>query len=177
AAQTPGAAFSNGAFSNGAFSNGAYSNGAFSNGAFSNGAFSNGAFSNGAFSNGAFSNGAFSNGAYSNGAFSAGYSAAMFNSLLAISTTPGAVDKSVVADTWNNSGNFYVRVTGNNGVAAPFKDFTLTVSTSAGTCVDQSGNPVQLQTFADQPTLTAPAGGNATTVIVENSVAMSGAYP
>ena len=43
------------------------------------------------------------------------YSAAQLDSLLVVSTAPGAVDKSVTADTWNSTGNFYIRVSGNNG--------------------------------------------------------------
>ena len=186
-AQTPGAAssngafangafangaFANGAFANGAFANGAFANGAFANGAFANGAFANGAFANGAFANGAFANGAFANGAFANGAFAAGYSEAEYNSLLAISSTPGAVNKSVVADTWNNTGNFYVRITGNNGVAAPFQPFTLSITTAAGSCVDAHGIPIQLNTYANDATLIAPQGSNFQTVIVDNSHAM-----
>lgn len=166
-AETPGAAFSNSAFSNSAFSNSAFSNSAFSNSAFSNSAFSNSAFSNSAFSNSAFSNSAFSN-----SAFSEAYSAAEFNSLEAISTTSGAVDKSVVADTWNNTGNFYVRVTGNNGAAAPFLPFTLTVTTSAGSCVNSGGNPIQLSDFSTDSTISAPSSPAYQTVIVDNSQAM-----
>jgi hypothetical protein len=175
AAETPGAAFSNSAFSNSAFSNSAFSNSAFSNSAFSNSAFSNSAFSNSAFSNSAFSNSAFSNSAFSNSAFSAGYSAAEFNSLEAISTTPGAVNKSVTADTWNNTGNFYIRITGNNGAAVPFQDFNLNVTTSAGTCVDGTGKPIILSdtdTNVDIPT----TGGTNQTVIVWNSEALSASY-
>ncbi len=171
-AETPGAAFSNSAFSNSAFSNSAFSNSAFSNSAFSNSAFSNSAFSNSAFSNSAFSNSAFSNSAFSNSAFSAGYSSAEFDSLQAISTTVGAVDKSVTANTWNNTGNYYIRITGNNGADAPFQPFTLTVNTSAGLCVDGSGNPIALQNFSGDGTISG-AGQSPQTVIVDDSQTMA----
>ena len=55
------------------------------------------------------------------------------DSLLAVSSTLGAVDKSVTADTWNDTGNFYVAVYGNNG-AYSANPFSLTVTVTGGPC-------------------------------------------
>ena len=127
-AESPGNAASPSAFSPSAFSPSAFSPSAFSPSAFSPSAFSPSAFSPSAFSPSAFSPSAFSP-----SAFSAAYSDAQIDSLLAVSTAQGAVDKSVTADTWNNTGNFYVRVSGNNGAYSPLP-FTISETTSGGAC-------------------------------------------
>jgi hypothetical protein len=144
------AEFSPGAFSPGAFSPGAFSPGAFSPGAFSPGAFSPGAFSPGAFSPGAFSPGAFSPGAFSPGAFSSftdtngTYEAAQATSLIAYSAADGTANEQVVANTWNNTGFFYIRVTGRNGTYVPGVPFTLSVHEDVSSCSTVMPSSAQL---------------------------------
>ncbi len=103
--------------------------------------------------------------------FAAAYSDALYNSLQAVSTTPGAVDKSVVADTWNNTGYYYIQITGNNGAFAPFQNFAVTVTSSAGLC-NIDGNPITLQNFSGDSNSVDTPSGSYQTVIVDNSQAM-----
>ena len=178
-AETPGNAASPSAFSPSAFSPSAFSPSAFRPSAFSPSAFSPSAFSPSAFSPSAFSGylsgtattspSAFSSVLSSPSAFSSIYSAAQIDSLLAVSTAPGAVDKSVIADTWNNTGNFYIRISGENGANSALP-YTLSVTTSGGPCAG-----VTLNDYASAPTLSAPANSNYKTVIVDNSVLMPAA--
>ena len=162
-----GAEASASAFSASAFSASAFSASAFSASAFSASAFSASAFSASAFSASAFSASAFSASAFSASAFSTAYSDAQVNSLVAESTEPGAVDKSVTADTWNDTGNFYVYVSADNGAYSSLP-FDLTVTTSGSSC----GATLDTNTT---PTLSG-AGTSYSTVIVENSTAMDSHY-
>ena len=91
------------------------------------------------------------------------YSDAEVDSLLAVSSASGAVDKSVTVDTWNNTGNFYVAITGNNGASAP-SPFTLGVTITGGPCAG-----VTLDTYSGDSTLSGPGTGTFNTVIVDNS--------
>jgi hypothetical protein len=150
-----------------AFSPSAFSPSAFSPSAFSPSAFSPSAFSPSAFSPSAFSPSAFSPSAFSPSAFSTAYSGAQLDSLLAVSTTPGAVTKSVTVDTWNNTGNFYVRITGNNGAFAPFMPYTLTVTSNGGPC-----QGVVLNSYSTDSTISGAGGPTYGTVIVTNSSLM-----
>ena len=107
------------AFSASAFSASAFSASAFSASAFSASAFSASAFSASAFSASAFSASAFSASAFSASAFSTAYSDSQVNSVLAASTQPGTVNKTLTADAWNDTGNFYVRVSGETARLRP----------------------------------------------------------
>ncbi len=106
--------------------------------------------------------------------FTAAYSDAQIDSLLAVSSAPGAVNKSVIADTWNNTGNFYIRISGNNGADSP-NPYTLSVTTSGGPCASAQGQPIPLSTFSGSSTISAPAGSSPRTVIVDNSQLMPAA--
>ncbi len=147
----------------------AFSPSAFSPSAFSPSAFSPSAFSGYLTGTATTSPSAFSGALSSPSAFSSIYSAAQIDSLLAVSTAPGAVDKSVTADTWNDTGTFYVRVSGENGANSALP-YTLSVTTSGGPCAG-----VTLNTYAGTPTLSAPAGSSYQTVIVDNSALMPAA--
>ncbi len=174
-------AFSPSAFSPSAFSPSAFSPSAFSPSAFSPSAFSPSAFSPSAFSPSAFSPSAFSPSAFSPSAFSADYADAQIDSLLAVSTAPGAVNKSVNAATWNNTGNFYIRISGNNGAFASGEPYTLTVTTSGSPCSSSiSPNPSNLaaanllQTTSGG-TISGAGGPSYQTVIVDDSTLMPAA--
>ncbi len=165
-------AFSPSAFSPSAFSPSVFSPSAFSPSAFSPSAFSPSAFSPSAFSPSAFSPSAFSPSSFSPSAFSpAGVSPLLFSpetfasaqtrSLIATSSTPGTGDESVVADTWNNTGSFYVRVSGRNGAFSTASPFTLLVTrddNSACAGVNPIGAPPS-----------APAGSFQTIILLDSS--------
>ena len=123
-------AFSPAAFSPDAFSPAAFSPAAFSPAAFSPAAFSPAAFSPAAFSPAAFSPAAFSPDTFAPAAFSpaeinpaafspAAFSAAQIQSVIAVSAFDGNAGEGIIANTWDESGDFYVRVRGRNGVFSP----------------------------------------------------------
>jgi hypothetical protein len=131
-------AFSPTAFSPDEFAPFAFSPTAFSPTAFSPTAFSPWAFSPFAFSPFAFSPTAFSPTAFSPEtsptAFSDAFVGAQVASLIAVSAGTGT--ERLVADTWNNTGDFYIRVTGKNGANDPLSDFQLSVVLESGFCAD-----------------------------------------
>ena len=146
-------AFSPSAFSPSAFSPSAFSPSAFSPSAFSPSAFSPSAFSPSAFSPSAFSPSAFSPSAFSPSAFSAEtYASAQIRSLITGSIAAGTTNEAVVADTWNNTGFYYMRVSGKNGAFDLDSDFTLSVTRDASVC--DGVTPEAPDSFA------APAGPN-----------------
>ena len=130
-------AFSPDAFSPDAFSPDAFSPDAFSPDAFSPDAFSPDAFSPDAFSPDAFSPDAFSPDAFSPDAFSPdAFSGAQSRSLLAVSAFRGTVSEGLIVNTWDNSGYFYVRVRGANGVFNSQLPFHLEIASLSGSCDD-----------------------------------------
>ena len=130
-----GTAFSGTAFSGTAFSGTAFSGTAFSGTAFSGTAFSGTAFSGTAFSGTAFSGTAFSGTAFSGTAFSPeAFSGAVSRSVVVASGNPGTGSESVTANTWNNTGYFYVGVLGKNGVSDFDNAFTVNVTQTGGQC-------------------------------------------
>ena len=48
--------------------------------------------------------------------------------------TPGTGSESTVVNTWNNTGNFYVRVVGRNGAFSTTTPFTISVNKGPTTC-------------------------------------------
>ena len=128
-------AFSPSAFSPSAFSPSAFSPSAFSPSAFSPDAWSPSAFSPSAFSPSAFSPSAFSPSAFSPSAFSpSAFSAAQSQSLIGVSAFDGNAGEGLVLNTWNNTGDFYVRVRGREGAFSLDAPFTLGIVVQAGTC-------------------------------------------
>jgi len=155
-------AFSAQAFSGQAFSAQAFSGQAFSAQAFSPQAFSAQAFSDTGYSAQAFSTTGYSAQAFSGQAFSAqAFSSAQVQSLIAVSASPGTSPEQIDANTWNNTGYYYIRVTGKNGVFDPWAPFTLSV-TQVGTACDGIGS-----TFAAPAT--QPAGGYKTIILTDSS--------
>ncbi len=137
AAETPGNAFSPSAYSPSAYSPSAYSPSAYSPSAYSPSAYSPSAYSPSAYSPSAYSPSAYSPSAYSPSAYSPFaqiYEAAQAQSLLGVSANGGTSDEQVNQDVWNNTGFFYIRVTGLNGAYDPNTPFTLTVHENTGTC-------------------------------------------
>ncbi len=77
-----------------------------------------------------------------------------------------------MANTWNDTGNYYVRIVGNNGADAPFQNFSLNVDVSNGSCVTSGGSPISLNSFSNDSTIGDTGGSNYQSVIVDNSAAM-----
>ncbi|MBK8901813.1 MAG: CSLREA domain-containing protein [Anaerolineaceae bacterium] len=160
-------AFSPDAFSPDAFSPDAFSPDAFSPDAFSPDAFSPDAFSPDAFSPDAFSPDAFSPDAFSPDAFSPdAFSSAQMRSLIAVSAFNGKAGEGVRLNTWENSGSFYIRVRGRNGVFDPNNSYTLNVMQTAGNCGD-------VTTALPASTHTAVAN-NTNTIILADTTRLSG---
>jgi predicted outer membrane repeat protein len=109
---------------------------AFSGDAFSGDAFSGDAFSGDAFSGDAFSGDAFSPDAVTGlGTFDAqNFASAQTRSLIAVSALGGTADETIVANTWENAGDFYVRVRGRNGTSSLAAPFQLEVTLLTGVC-------------------------------------------
>ena len=154
-------AFSPDAFSPDAFSPDAFSPDAFSPDAFSPDAFSPDAFSPDAFSPDAFSPDAFSPDAFSPDAFSPdAFSGAQTRSLIGASAFEGTASEGILANTWENSGYFYVRVRGRNGAFSLSSPFHLTVYQLTGQCsVINSNLPAT--------SLSATAGGYKTIILTD----------
>ncbi len=153
-------AFSAQAFSAQAFSADVFAGQAFSAQAFSGQAFSAQAFSGQAFSAQAFSAQAFSGQAFSArrsprrrsaarrsaarhsrpGRSAArrsrpqAFSSAQVQSVIAVGAQTGNNAEHLVANTWNNTGNFYVRVSGANGDFDLDHPFTLQITQTGTTC-------------------------------------------
>ncbi len=164
-----GTAFSGTAFSGTAFSGTAFSGTAFSGTAFSGTAFSGTAFSGTAFSGTAFSGTAFSSAEFSGTAFSGtAFSAAASRSVIVASANPGTGSESVTANTWNNSGSFYVAVFGKNGVSDIGGQFTVSVSQTGGDC-----GSVGASTLSSP----APIAGDYRTIIFKDSSRLPASGP
>ncbi len=130
-------AFSPDAFSPDAFSPDAFSPDAFSPDAFSPDAFSPDAFSPDAFSPDAFSPDAFSPDAFSPDAFSPdAFSSVQQSALIAVSAFPGQTSEGLVLNTWNQTGDFYVRISGRNGAFSRADTFYFDVRYFTGACSD-----------------------------------------
>ena len=157
-----GAAFSGAAFSGAAFSGAAFSGAAFSGAAWSGAAWSGAAWSGAAFSGAAFSTEATSGAAWSGAAFSgAAFSDAQMRSIVGVSAFPGVGNEVVLANTWDNARDFYVRVRGRNGVFAPCENYHLGVYMLTGAC----GN---LQSVDELPVSSTqvPVSGSIKTLIL-----------
>jgi hypothetical protein len=165
-------AFSPSAFSPSAFSPSAFSPSAFSPSAFSPSAFSPSAFSPSAFSPSAFSPSAFSPSAFSPSGFSpSAFSGAQTRSLIGVSASNGTASERLVADTWNNTGSFYVRVSGKNGESSLSDSFSVSVTSTGNQCassVTPIGSP---PTPAD---LGLSSGGNRSSLILWDSSRTTG---
>jgi len=113
-------------------------NAEFAPSAFSPSAFSPWAFSPFAFSPFAFSLFAFSGDElspeFSPSAFSDAFIGAQVSTIIALSAGIGT--EQIIVDTWNNTGDFYVRVTGKNGAFNPTADFQLFVELKGELCKD-----------------------------------------
>jgi len=81
------------------------------------------------------------------------FTGAQTASLLAVSAGAGTGDETVAVNTWNNTGDFYIRVQGKNGSFDPVNNFSLSVSRHGSLCagvLDQMSTPVA-ETGLDDP--------------------------
>ncbi len=96
------------------------------------------------------------------GTFTQAFSSAQSQSLITISANDGTSPESIKAATWNNTGNFYVRVLGRNGASSSTL-FTIGLTRSGGPC-----DNVPLDSRSTDATL-APTPGSFKTVIVTDT--------
>jgi hypothetical protein len=128
-------AYSPEAYSPEAYSPEAYSPEAYSPEAYSPEAYSPEAYSPEAYSPEAYSPEAYSPEAYSPEAYSPeAYSDAQTRCVLGVSAFAGLSGEGLIANTWDNIGNFYVRVRGRNGAYRPGQPFHLEVKLFTGAC-------------------------------------------
>jgi hypothetical protein len=88
------------------------------------------------------------------------YASAQLRSIVAFSALDGTANERAVVNTWTNTGDFYVRVRGRNGVSSLDSPFQLNVTIQRGLC--QS-----LDTTLVPTSLTAVAGGYKTIILVD----------
>ncbi len=91
------------------------------------------------------------------------YEDAQIESLLAVSDNGGDANQSVSADTWNNTGYFYIRVSGANGAYDPGQDFSLGVQVNGGTCQGVEPSTAALL----NPSFTVPGSGYQTLILTD----------
>ena len=148
-------AFTPSAFTPSAFTPSAFTASAFSPSAFTPSAFTPSAFTPSAFTPSAFTPSAFTPSAFTGpGAFTVdevkqAFSSAQTRSILGASATLGLGNESVVVNSWNNTGSFYVRVSSHGGAFSTASKFTVTVDQGATSCAgvtDTMITPATLQT-------------------------------
>ncbi len=136
-------AFAPDAFSAEVFAAGARSPDAFAAGARSPDAFAAGARSPDVFAPDAFAFDAFAAGARSPDDIAAGarsqdffaaFASAQTRSLIGVSAFEGTVGEGIIVNTWNNTGDFYVRVRGRDGAFALAAPFQLKVTQESNVC-------------------------------------------
>ncbi len=96
-------------------------------------------------------------------AFLQAFSSAQTRSLIGVSAHENAAAESIRTATWNNTGDFYVRVQGRNG-AFSTTPFHLGLSTAGGPC---AAGP--LDSFSLTPTITGTPGTAETVILTDRS--------
>jgi hypothetical protein len=126
--------FSPDAYSPSVFSPSVFSPSVFSPSVFSPSVFSPSVFSPSVFSPSVFSPSVFSPSVFSPDDIAKAFSSAQTRSVIGVSATPGTGDETVIVNTWNNTGSFYVRVAGHLGAFTTDAQFKVTVAKGATTC-------------------------------------------
>ena len=158
------AVFSPAEFSPAVFSPAVFSPAVFSPAVFSPAVFSPAVFSPAVFSPAVFSPAVFSPAVFSPDEIARAFSAAQTRSIVAVAATPGTASESTVVNTWNNTGDFYVRVTGRNGAFSTSMPFTVGIVKGATTCA----NVTDLNVTSRTPV----AASGLKTVIVTDSASL-----
>ncbi len=128
--------FSPSVFSPSVFSPSVFSPSVFSPSVFSPSVFSPSVFSPSVFSPSVFSTLDFSPSVFSDADVAQAFSSAQTRSIIGVSATPGTGDETVVVNSWNNSGEFYVRVAGHRGAFDTGLPFQVDVAKGATSCGD-----------------------------------------
>ncbi len=128
--------FSPSVFSPSVFSPSVFSPSVFSPSVFSPSVFSPSVFSPSVFSPSVFSTLDFSPSVFSDADVAQAFSSAQTRSIIGVSATPGTGDETVVVNSWNNSGEFYVRVAGHRGAFDTGLPFQIDVAKGATSCGD-----------------------------------------
>ena len=126
--------FSPSVFSPSVFSPSVFSPSVFSPSVFSPSVFSPSVFSPTVFSPSVFSPSVFSPSVFSETDLSQAFSSAQTRSLIGVSATPGTGDETVVVNSFNNTGEFYVRVAGHAGAFDTGAQYTVQVAKGATDC-------------------------------------------
>ncbi len=90
------------------------------------------------------------------------YASAQVRSMVAFSGLDGTAAERAVVNTWNNTGDYYVRVRGRNGASSLARPFQLDVTIQRGLCQN-------LDTTLVPTSLTGVAGGYKTIILVEQA--------
>jgi hypothetical protein len=155
--------FSPSVFSPSVFSPSVFSPSVFSPSVFSPSVFSPSVFSPSVFSPSVFSPSVFSPSVFSDADVAKAFSSAQSASIIGVSATPGNGDETVVVNSWNETGQFYVRVAGRGGAFDPSNLFTLTVTPSGSECTAVT------DTLLTPRTANADAGDFATVILTDSS--------
>jgi hypothetical protein len=126
--------FSPSVFSPSVFSPSVFSPSVFSPSVFSPSVFSPSVFSPSVFSPSVFSPSVFSPSVFSTEQIAQAFSTSQTRSVIAIAATPGIGSESTIVNSWNSTGDFYVRITGRNGAFNTSTPFVLNVVKGATTC-------------------------------------------
>lgn len=179
-AETAPSAFTPSAFTPGDFAPSAFTPSAFTPGDYAPSAFTPSAFtpvnpSPSAFTPSAFTSGTYSPSAFTPSAFTTfvssvfspaevakAFSTAQSRSILAVSATPGTAGESATVNTWNNTGSFYIRVTGRGTAASTTAPFTVTVVKGATTCTGVTDLAISARSLV-------PASGVQTVLLTDSS--------
>jgi hypothetical protein len=154
--------FSPSVFSPSVFSPSVFSPSVFSPSVFSPSVFSPSVFSPSVFSPSVFSPSVFSPSVFSEDEVTQAFSSAQSRSLIGVSATPGTANETVVVNSWNETGEFYVRVAGRGGAFDPSNLFTLTVTPSGSDCTSVSDTTLSEREAAAE-------AGDVTTVMLTDS--------
>ena len=152
--------FSPSVFSPSVFSPSVFSPSVFSPSVFSPSVFSPSVFSPSVSLPSVFSPSVFSPSVFSPSVFSDAFASAQTRSVIATSAHDGLADETISSATWNNTGEFYVRVRGRNGVHSDQK-FELKVTTAGGVCEA----PLNLR--AGDATLSGTPGSARTVILTD----------
>jgi choice-of-anchor C domain-containing protein len=153
--------FSPSVFSPSVFSPSVFSPSVFSPSVFSPSVFSPSVFSPSVFSPSVFSPSVFSPSVFSPDEILKAFSSAQTRSLLGVSATAGTGDENVVVDTWNETGDFYVRVVGRSGAYSTAAPFAIGVAKGPTTCTGVTPLAPLTRAAAD--------GANVQTIVVTDS--------
>ncbi len=174
-AQFSPAQFSPAQFSPAQFSPAQFSPAQFSPDAFAPAQFSPAQFSPAQFSPAQFSPAQFSPAQFSPAQFSeAAYASAQVRSVIAVSAFDGTAGEGVVANTWDEDTDFYLRVRGRQGVFDPEQTYRVDVYLIPGVCDGVSPVPVNSQGEPQPDSATAAPAGNFRTLILTDYDRLTG---